>query len=243
MVDFDPDDGNIPQKLRNRFTSWATEPPRLQYSQYGPIDKYLNLKFPGAMVKPQGLIRPIMSVQEVEMVVGMDGLVGEDGLLDVGNTSIISIDSTGMSPWNMCTLLLLNIFAGQYVSKQERKRYPDFVVTSYYDDEEKNDKIRLIVEIGSLHKREEAASQKVKDEIQKQLHDYMTMLGEEGVRWATTVLGIAILGTEVCFSRPRRIKEDGSIMFTKPSKWYDLYDGIFVKEINKVAMMCKQEDN
>jgi hypothetical protein len=242
MVDFDLDDGNIPQKLRNRFTSWATEVPRLQYSQYGPIDKYLNLKFPDAMVKPQGLIRPIMSEEEVEIVVGMDGLVGEDGLLDVGNTSIISIDSTGTLPRNVCTLLSLNTFAGQYVSKQDQKRYPDFIVTSYYDDEEKYDKIRLIVGIGSLHKRE-AASQKVKDEIQKQLHDYMAMLGEEGARWATTVLGVAILGTEVCFSRPRRIKEDGSITFTKPLKWYDLYDGTFVKEINKVAMMCKQDDD
>jgi len=79
-------------------------------------------------VKPQGLIRPIMSEDDV-----VDVLVGEDGLFDVGNASIVSIDSTG-----------------QYVSKQEEKRYPDFIVASYYDDE-KYDKIRLIVEIGSLH--------------------------------------------------------------------------------------------
>ena len=43
MVDFDPDDNNIPQKLRNRFLSWETDVPRLQYSQYGPINKYLTL--------------------------------------------------------------------------------------------------------------------------------------------------------------------------------------------------------
>lgn len=218
MVDFDPDDGNIPQKLRNRFTSWAAEVPRLQYSQYGPIDKYLNLKFPDAMVKPQGLIRPIMSEEEVEIVVGMDGL-GEDGLLDVSNTSIISIDSTGMLPRNVCTLLSSNSSAGQYVLKQKQKCYPNFVVTSYYDDE-KYDKIQLIVEISSLQKRE-AALKRVKDEVQKQMHDYMAMLGEEGVRWATTMLGVTILGTEVCFSHPRRLK-DGIITFTKPLKWYDL---------------------
>ena len=239
MVDFDPDDSNIPQKLHNRFTSWAAEVPRLQYSQYGPIDKYLNLKFPDAMVKPQGLIRPIMSEEEVEIVVGMDGL-GEDGLLDVGNTSIVSIDSTGTLPRNVSTLLSSNSSAGQYVSKQEQKRFPHFVVTSYYDDE-KYDKIRLIVEIGSLQKRE-AASKRVKDEVQKQIHDYVAMLGEEGARWATTVLGVAILGTEVCFSRPRRLK-DGIITFTKPLKWYDLYDGTFVNEINKVAKMCEQDDD
>ena len=93
MVDFDPDDGNIPQKLRNRFCSWATDVPRLQYSQYGPIDKYLNLKFPHAMVKPQGLIRPIMSEDEVVRAVEQEGL--EEDLPDVGNSSIVSIDSTG----------------------------------------------------------------------------------------------------------------------------------------------------
>jgi len=80
----------------------------------------------------------------------------------------------------------------------------------------------------------------VKDEIQKQLYDYMNMLGEEGARWATSVLGVAILGTDVCFSRPRRA--DGAITFTKASKWYDLYDGTFVREINRVALMCKQDN-
>ncbi len=115
-------------------------------------------------------------------------------------------------------------------------------MTSYYDDDEKYDKIRLVVEIGSLHKRE-AASQTVKDEIQKQLHDYMTMLGSEGARWEGTALGVAILGTEVCFSPPRRKKEAGSTMFTKPVKWYNLYDGTFVQEINRVAMMCEENDD
>jgi hypothetical protein len=70
----------------------------------------------------------------------------------------------------------------------------------------------------------------------------MVLLGEEGARWATNVLGVAILGTEVCFSRPRRSK-NGLIMFTNASKWYDLYDGTFVKEINKLAEMCKQQDD
>ena|SRR5258707_7329911 len=102
---------------------------------------------------------------------------------------------------------------------------------------EKYDKIRLIVEIGSLHKRE-AASQTVKDEIQRQLHDYMAMLGSK----EATALGV-VLGTEVCFSRPRRKKEVGSIMFTRPLKWYNLYDGTFVQEINKMAMMCRENDD
>jgi hypothetical protein len=61
------------------------EVPRLQYSQYGLMDKYLNLKFPDAMVKPQGLMHLIMSEREVEIK------VGDDGLSDVVNISINSI--------------------------------------------------------------------------------------------------------------------------------------------------------
>lgn len=113
-------------------------------------------------------------------------------------------------------------------------------MASYFDDGESHDKIRMIVEIGSLHNKEKA-SQAVKEETRTQLHNYMEMLGEDGGRWARTALGVAILGTEVCFSRPRR-KKNGSITFTRPLKWYDLYDGTFVKEINKVVRMCKEDD-
>jgi hypothetical protein len=49
------------------------------------MDKYLNLKFPDAMVKPQGLMHLIMSEREVEIK------VGDDGLSDVVNISINSI--------------------------------------------------------------------------------------------------------------------------------------------------------
>jgi len=115
-------------------------------------------------------------------------------------------------------------------------------VASYYEEEEKHDKIRLILEIGSLQKRE-AASQNAKNEIQKQLHDYMVLLGDEGERWATNVLGVAILGTEVCFSRPRMSKQNGWITFTNASKWYNLYDGTFVKEIDNVAEMCRKDED
>lgn len=114
-------------------------------------------------------------------------------------------------------------------------------MASYYEGEENHDKIRLILEIGSLHKGV-AASQNAKDEVRKQLYDYMVMLGADGGRWATNVLGIAILGTEVCFSRPRRNK-DGSTIFTQALKWYDLYDGTFVKEIDKVAEMCRKDED
>ena len=115
-------------------------------------------------------------------------------------------------------------------------------MASYYEDEDEHDKIRLIVEIGSLHKREAPSQKNAKKEIQKQLYEYMILLGEEGVRWANNVLGVAILGTEVCFSRPRKGR-DGSMSFTQPGKWNTLYDGTFAKEIDKLAKMCEEDDS
>ncbi|KZP03020.1 hypothetical protein FIBSPDRAFT_905331 [Athelia psychrophila] len=219
MVQFDPTDEKIPQILRDRIVSWDTEVPRLQFSQYGPIDKYLNLKFPNGMVKPQGLMRPI--VQHVEPDPGAEQGQGDglDWLDDVGD---VSMDSTG-----------------QYVSRQAAKRYPDFVVVSYYGEKEKHDKIRIILEIGSLHNKG-PASEIAKQEIQMQLYGYMDLLGEEGEggRWDTNALGVGILGTEVCFSRARKLGAK-HVGFTYGSKWATLYDGTFVQEMNDMAPLFK----
>lgn len=87
MVQFDPSDNRIPQKLRNRFIGWSTNPPRLQFSQYGPFNQYLCLKFPDMMVKPQGLIRPIVPEDDQ-----LDGAEEDGGLCDLGD---VSMDSTG----------------------------------------------------------------------------------------------------------------------------------------------------
>ena len=54
------------------------------------------------------------------------------------------------------------------------------------------------------------------------------------------MLGVAILGTEVCFSQPHK-GEHGHI-FTNASKWYDLYDGTIVREIDEVAEMCRKDE-
>ena len=70
-------------------------------------------------------------------------------------------------------------------------------MASYYEDKEKHDKIYFIVEIGSPQIKE-AALDMAKKSIQIQLNEYMVLLGSEGERWATNVLGVAILGTEVC---------------------------------------------
>ena len=105
-------------------------------------------------------------------------------------------------------------------------------MVNFDDDGEKSDKIFLVVEVASLHTRKQP-TQRAKAEVAKQLHDYMVMLGEEGARWENEVHGVGILGTEVCFSYPRR--RNGVITFTKPSKWHDLYDGTFWREMNKLA--------
>lgn len=55
-VAFDTD-APLPAKLRWRIEHWAIALPKSQFSQYGPFNKYFNLKFPGALVKPQGLLR------------------------------------------------------------------------------------------------------------------------------------------------------------------------------------------
>lgn len=114
-------------------------------------------------------------------------------------------------------------------------------MTSYYTDTGKFDKIRIVVEIGSLQDRE-PASMTMKNEVIKQLHDYMSLLGNEGAsgRWDETVLGVAILGTEVSFSRPR--KKKNTYRFTNPGKWYGLYDDKFVNEINRVADICRKDE-
>lgn len=37
--------------------------------------------------------------------------------------------------------------------------------------------------------------------------------------------------------------ENGWVTFTNASKWHNLYDGTFVKEIDKVAEMCRKDED
>ncbi|KAA1476784.1 hypothetical protein DENSPDRAFT_843860 [Dentipellis sp. KUC8613] len=59
-VTFDPD-SRIPEPLREMFISWHRSKPASQFRQYGALDKYLNLKFPLDLVKPQNEIRSLVS--------------------------------------------------------------------------------------------------------------------------------------------------------------------------------------
>ncbi|TFY73207.1 hypothetical protein EWM64_g10805 [Hericium alpestre] len=174
------------------------------------MNKYLNLKFPDAMVKPQGLLREILE-DNPNFDFG-------DGLDDLGN---ISIDSTG-----------------QMVTKQDPKNYPDFVVVNYYDDD--HDKVRLVMEIGSLQKKE-PASDSAKHDVEMQLQNYMSLLGDEGARWSENTLGVAVLGNEVWFTKPRRLNT--GLKFTRGRKWHSLYDEIFVKELERIARLSARDEN
>ncbi|KZP26439.1 hypothetical protein FIBSPDRAFT_887237 [Athelia psychrophila] len=166
------------------------------------------------MVKPQGLIRPIVPEDDQ-----LDGAEEDGGLCDLGD---VSMDSTG-----------------QHVSRQDRKSYPDFVVVSY--DEGKYDRIRMIIEIGSLQETTAIPSKITKKELQKQLHSYMLLLGDEGGRWGTYVLGVGVLGTEVFYIRSRM--QSGKMGFNQNGSWTSLYDDAFVKEMEKVALLCSQLDS
>ena len=54
-------------------------------------------------------------------------------------------------------------------------------MVNYEDDGEKQDKVFLVVEIGSLHVQKDP-SQKTKAEIVKQLVAYIILLGEKSAR-------------------------------------------------------------
>lgn len=103
------------------------------------------------------------------------------------------------------------------------------------------DRIRLVVEIGSLHTRSPASVMR-KAEISKQLYNYMVMLGDDGDRWAGDVLGVGIAGTEVCYSRPY-VMLSTNIGFTQALVWSSLYDDTFVKEMDRVARLCREDED
>ena len=123
------------------------------------------------------------------------------------------------------------------MSRQQEKLYPDFLVTTFHPD--RPDRIKLLIKIGSIQGQQPTSSKK--SGIVVQLQKYMVLLGEDGERWGSDVLGMAILGTEVAFSRPRRNKT-GAVSFTNPKTWYSLYSPTFVSEMNRVAQWFKDDN-
>ncbi|TFY76273.1 hypothetical protein EWM64_g7741 [Hericium alpestre] len=217
VVSFDPA-ADIPMKLRQRIERWSVSPPRLQFSQYGPLDKYFNLRFPKALVKPQGLLRPKDNTPDVsyfEILSHMD--VGQD----------VSVDSTGQAV-------------------EAEKHYPDFLVTSYYEQNAEggwpSDFVRLVCEIGSLYDQPApTASQKAA--IQVQLSEYMYLLGSEGERWDERAIGVAIIGTEVSFAKSRRETDENGMEYVKWTKgaWLSLYGKEWDAEMKRIAAIIEKD--
>jgi hypothetical protein len=111
------------------------------------------------------------------------------------------------------------------------------VVVNYYIDG-RPDKIRLVMEVGSL--RGKAASEQQKEAIIQQLRTYMVMMGREGAWWERLVIGVALLGTEVAFSRPLQV-ENGETKWTNLTKWYSIYSQKFTDEMNKIAKVIEED--
>ncbi|EIW81964.1 hypothetical protein CONPUDRAFT_152857 [Coniophora puteana RWD-64-598 SS2] len=63
---FDPDDGRVFDTIQALIEDWQDHVPSNQFQQYGPIDRYLNLKFSRAdhLVKPQALFRRTLKEHE-----------------------------------------------------------------------------------------------------------------------------------------------------------------------------------
>ncbi|KAM5543607.1 hypothetical protein V8D89_002858 [Ganoderma adspersum] len=222
VIDFDPDDGNIPPVLRERIESWQECPPSTQFQQYGPIDRYLNLKFnhDDHMVKPQALLRKPVPAPDAELLadygVDLDGLLPEDP--DDANTvgdlrmdiykGDVSIDSTHLG------LVDKRVEEGHKV-------YPDFLVCTFVGNprlsesgDSAKDRILIVVEIASLPRptaRPESFEKALIEEkraVLEQLGGYMDRLGDDGDRWDSNVVGIALLGTEVSFLLPHDGSDD-----------------------------------
>ncbi|TFY75444.1 hypothetical protein EWM64_g8569 [Hericium alpestre] len=216
-VSFDPA-ADIPVRLRQRIERWNDSPPKLQFSQYGPLDKYFNLRFPKALVKPQGLLRP----KDHRADVAYYDILGQ---LDAGEDT--SVDSTGQAV-------------------EVEKNYPDFVIASYYEQNAQggwpSDLVRLVCEIGSLYDQP-APTASQKSAIQFQLSQYMYLLGREGERWDERAIGVAIIGTEVSFSKPRRETDENGTVHVKWTKgaWLSLYGKQWDAEMKRIAAIIDKD--
>lgn len=147
------------------------------------------------------------------------------------------------------------MYPGESYNTNDERRYPDFVIASYYRKNAAgvipNDKIRVIVEVGSLGQNkpkgegQEVEEKKVgteeeKKHVAKQLHDYCTLIGrEEDARFHEGAFGFGLIGTEVCFVSVKRKR--GVVHWTNPGTWYSLYGAEFLSRLNRMADLVAQD--
>ena len=59
-------------------------------------------------------------------------------------------------------------------------------------------------------------------------------------RWDKDILGVAILGIEFCYIHP---SQGGRFTTSGFSKWHNLYDGVFVEQIDWMVKVCNADTN
>jgi hypothetical protein len=116
----------------------------------------------------------------------------------------------------------------------DRCHYPDFSVTTYGPQNENNDVIRLVIEIGSLGRELKKATEKHKAAVVKQLYTYLVVMGLKGCRWADNAVGLCIIGTEAAILKSRGTA--GKFPVTV-NKWVSIYSKEFKDVIELMATM------
>ncbi|KAH8834750.1 hypothetical protein DL96DRAFT_1675016 [Flagelloscypha sp. PMI_526] len=218
MASFDPGAG-LADVLQRRLDSWQTSPPSSQFQAYGPLNMYLTHKYPPSrfLVKPQSLLRATRESDMADMTDDPEE-DNDDVTSNDSNESLYSIDSRGVAVL------------------KKHARYPDFSVDRNYGDPNL-DEIAVIVEVASMLRIEgetQAFIDEFKDTVRYQLRKYLRRAA-----WRDSdlvdrcgghpVLGIGVLGNEVCMLRayPKTIERQPAagqpriVMLKFGSDWYD----------------------
>ncbi|KAI0711001.1 hypothetical protein C8Q76DRAFT_739357 [Earliella scabrosa] len=245
-------------QLKARIGKWQTRTPASQFQQYGPLNKYFNLKFnrDTHMVKPQALFRQPLDDEDSQLLLEWgeeedDPLPDDDDLRqrvrDLREERMdgnISVDSTHHGYARRSNV------AGE-------KNYPDFVICAYNDSEndplptpqteaqnDSKDRVRLLVEIATLPRNlTEDGLRRLQRKTKKQLVAYLNDL-MDGERWDRgKIMGMALVGTQVLFVLPRYAAEGSNEVAqwlprggeSEYGTWYSLFGKVFQSMMSKAV--------
>ncbi|TFY60400.1 hypothetical protein EVG20_g7435 [Dentipellis fragilis] len=138
---------------------WHKHKPATQFRQYGAVDKYLNLKFPLDLVKPQNELR--------------DEAPNQEAFKDAANTHDVKTIADELEIGDIS----ISSFGGVV---DNGTKYPDFVVASYFGSDEHGDLIaevpRSVIEIGSLGRQLKPPTKDHKRRVISQLQGYLDQI-------------------------------------------------------------------
>jgi len=118
-------------------------------------------------------------------------------------------------------------------TEQNQRRYPDFAITTYGID--RPDRIKIVFEIGSVGREEGKTKATASDKtaVLFQLSKYMTLINEDsGVRREGKLIGVAIIGTEVCILKTTNDGKVPSPHLLGKKRWISIYSPSFLKIFN-----------